>query len=150
MLAQCYLSGTAVLIIFIRLQLRLSDTRNRHQYEEDKISKTAFRMDTASGRMEGDPHGTPDLNQATAQLSDRETLLRGVDADLRQQLIARWAVAGQPVNGELIFRVTLPDGVHLTVCEQLLFYLPGTPGGFIVVYWSSITDPWPFRRAEDD
>lgn len=152
LLAQCYLSGTAVLMIFIRLQLRLSDTRNRHQYEEDKISKTAFRIDTASGRLEWDPHGTPDLHQATAQLPDRETLLRSVDADLRQQLIARWerVVAGKPVSDELIFRVTLPDGVHLTVCEQHLFYLPGTPGGFIVGYWSIITGPGPFRRVEDD
>lgn len=147
LLAQCYLSGAAVLMIFIRLQLRLFDHRGMKQQ-----NTIAFRLNVITGLLEWDPDGAPILSDIVIQFSDRKSLLSCVNADVRQQLLSRWnAVAsGAEVRGELIFQLTLSDGTQHTISETHLFYLPGERESFIVGYWSLVPGSVPLSRTEGD
>ncbi|HBS6036952.1 TPA: MASE1 domain-containing protein [Klebsiella aerogenes] len=151
LLAQGYLSGTAILTIFVRLLLRLPDKLNGPGRKQMHHEETAFRMDIRSGRIDWDLQGTPVLTDTVAQLPDRKILLQSVDTAVRQQLTSRWeqAIRGLPVGGSLIFRLTLPGDEHVMICERGLFFLPGTTGGFLVGYWLPASGPVSVIRPED-
>lgn len=151
LLAQGYLSGTAILTIFVRLLLRLPDKLNGPGRKQMHHEETAFRMDIRSGRIDWDLQGTPVLTDTVAHLPDRKILLQSVDTAVRQQLTSRWeqAIRGLPVGGSLIFRLTLPGDEHVMICERGLFFLPGTTGGFLVGYWLPASSPVSVIRPED-
>ncbi|EPQ3464471.1 MASE1 domain-containing protein [Klebsiella aerogenes] len=151
LLAQGYLSGTAILTIFVRLLLRLPDKLNGPGRKQMHHEETAFRMDIRSGRIDWDLQGTPVLTDTVAHLPDRKNLLQSVDTAVRQQLTSRWeqAIRGLPVGGSLIFRLTLPGDEHVMICERGLFFLPGTTGGFLVGYWLPASGPVSVIRPED-
>ena len=151
LLAQGYLSGTAILTIFVRLLLRLPDKLNGPGRKQMHHEETAFRMDIRSGRIDWDLQGTPVLTDTVAHLPDRKILLQSVDTAVRQQLTSRWeqAIRGLPVGGSLIFRLTLPGDEHVMICERGLFFLPGTTGGFLVGYWLPASGPVSVIRPED-
>lgn len=151
LLAQGYLSGTAILTIFVRLLLRLPDKLNGPGRKQMHHEETAFRMDIRSGRIDWDLQGTPVLADTVAHLPDRKILLQSVDTAVRQQLTSRWeqAIRGLPVGGSLIFRLTLPGDEHVVICERGLFFLPGTTGGFLVGYWLPASGPVSVIRPED-
>lgn len=144
LLAQCYLSGTAVLMIFIRLQLRLFDHRVKQH------NSIAFRLNANTGLLEWDPDAPPSLSYIVTQLPDLESLLSCVNEDVRPLLQSRWntVTAGIEVRSELIFLLTLPDGTQHTISEEHLFYLPGERDGFIVGYWSLVPGSVPLNRTE--
>ncbi len=72
LLAQGYLSGTAILTIFVRLLLRLPDKLNGPGRKQMHHEETAFRMDIRSGRIDWDLQGTPVLADTVAHLPDRK------------------------------------------------------------------------------
>ena len=153
LLAQGYLSGTAILTIFVRLLLRLPDKLNGPGRKQMHHEETAFRMDIRSGRIDWDLQGTPVLADTVAHLPDRKILLQSVDTAVRQQLTSRWeqAIRGLPVGGSLIFRLTLPGDEHVMICERGLFFCPvqqvdsSSDTGYPPVVWF----PLSVRRTTD-
>ena len=141
LLAQGYLSGTAVLTIFVRLLLRLPEARGESQSSLDDEVETAFRLDTRSGQLDWDVQGAPALVKAVAQLPDRNRLLGAVDDDVRKKFISRWdqVATGNPVEDTLVFRLVLTGGESVMVRERGLFFLPNAAGGFLVGYWTPLT-----------
>jgi hypothetical protein len=77
-----------------------------------------------------------------AQLTDRDLLLRAVDAGVRKKFITRWerVAAGGPLWEEIVFRLSLAGGESLMVRERGVFFLPSDAGGFLVGYWSPVTE----------
>lgn len=133
LLAQCYLSGTALLTIFIRLVLKSPEARGM-QLSDDEIS---YRLNVSSGRIDWDPQGSDVLRSATSSLDHREVLLSSVSAEIRAMLLVRWqnVLSGTAENTPLIFRLTPPSGKALPVCERNLFFLADAAGGYIVGNW---------------
>ncbi|WP_345828325.1 MASE1 domain-containing protein [Erwinia sp. HDF1-3R] len=151
LLAQGYLSGTAVLTIFVRLLLRLPEARVGMRHMGDDDGETAFRLDARTGRLVWDPHASPVLARTVAQLADRDSLLRSLETGVSEMLVSRWeqATAGIPVKEAIVFRLLLPDGESVTVRERGLFFLPDTSGGYLVGYWTPVTGISPLTRTED-
>ncbi|MFT4269384.1 MAG: hypothetical protein QM578_00070 [Pantoea sp.] len=148
LLAQCYLSGTAVLMIFIRLQQRLFSARNVMKNEG---CEAAYRLNEATGELSWDLPPGAALNAIVSHLPDRDALLGCVHPRTRLLLLSRWkAIAsGERVSASLVFRGTLPDGSRFSVSERHLFRLHTDAGTVIAGEWTPVHGPLPFSRAED-
>lgn len=148
LLAQCYLSSTAILMIFIRLL-----TRQQNSFDEiprEASQTTIFRLDTLTNNIDWDLSLSPALGDIVSQIRTKNILLDSVSTTVKQQMLTRWdtAISGTPVRETLVFRLTLPDKTRHTICEQNLFYMPGGKGGFIIGYWSPVPGSLPLGRTE--
>lgn len=149
LLAQVYLSGTAVLTIFVRLLLRFPKYHREECPEHSDSAETAFRLNIRTGHLDWDPHGNGILISIVRLLTDRETLLCYIDEETREQFFYRWkqVVIGLPIEKEFFFRIALPDGDVITVREHGLFFLPDKEADFLVGFWS-LGGPAPVISSE--
>lgn len=149
LIAQCYLSGAAVLMIFIRQLLYLSAGQSEDK-KKRVANEIAFRMDTTTGALDWDLSVDSSLHQLVTQFTDRNNLLRSVTPDIAEQLLRRWesVISGSPVDDMLVFQVTFPDGTRHAVGERRLFYLYDQHKGFVVGYWAFVSGYLPLSSME--
>lgn len=137
LLAQFYLSGTALLMLFIRLQLRqhLNKSQLSYQNESRNIS---FRMDFSTGDFEWDSKNDDGLSKIASYLHCREDLLYAVSDTIRSELKARWeyTVINKENKEDFVFEVSLKNNVKYVVWEKYLLYIPDDDKGSLIIYWS--------------
>ncbi|MGK8932709.1 MASE1 domain-containing protein [Pluralibacter gergoviae] len=148
MLAQGYLSGTAVLMIFIRLVLQMRGGEDNSAPADDGQA-IAFRLAIDSGQIDWDPDTDSPLRSVVSALRSREALLMALSDEVRQQMVSRWAqvTTGADVESGFVFRLSLPDAEPCDIYERNLFCIPGNGGGFIVGYWSPAAGGFPFNAV---
>lgn len=148
LIAQCYLSGTAVLMIFIRLQQQLFFARRARAPE---IHILSFLMNAQTGKLEWDFPDWQTPPEITRQISDRDSLLAGVSPRVRRQLWQRWdaILSGKSVSSPLLFRLRLSDGTRPAISERHLIRMHTAQGEAIAGEWGLIKGPLPLSREEE-
>ncbi len=132
LLAQCYLSAAALLLVFIRAQ-------KTHRPGDGRFQGVAYSLDPESGRLVWESPADPRLSAVLAPLTSREALLARVpDAKQKQQMVARWqAVAqGQPVTEPFRFSLALADRPPLSITERNMLLMADKDRPVIVAFWS--------------
>lgn len=148
LIAQFYLSGTAVLMIFIRLQQRLFSARRTVPPQSHSLS---FLMNARTGEMEWEFSDRPPVLEITGQIADRASLLASVSPRVRQQLRQRWdtILSGESVSSPLLFRLRLPDGARPAISERHLLRIHTVHGEAIAGEWLLIKGTVPLGREEE-
>ncbi|QDK20659.1 hypothetical protein ES815_21030 [Leclercia adecarboxylata] len=132
LLAQCYLSAAALLLVFIRAQ-------KTHTPADRHARSTAYSLDPETGRLVWAPHAHPALAAALAQVTTREALLiRVPDPRQQAQMAARWqAVAdSQPVAEAFHFTLALRDHPPIRITERNMLLMADKDRPVIVAFWS--------------
>lgn len=132
LLAQCYLSAAALLLVFIRAQ-KTPGSAGRHP------RKMAYSLDPETGRLTWDPHADPSLAAALASVTSREALLARVpNLQQQAQMTARWqAVAnGQPVAEAFRFTLALTGQAPLSLTERNIVLMSDKDRPVIIAFWS--------------
>ncbi|MEB6377751.1 MASE1 domain-containing protein [Leclercia adecarboxylata] len=132
LLAQCYLSAAALLLVFIRAQ-------KTHRDSEGHSRGVAYSLDPETGRLMWDPHADPAFAGALASIATREALLSRLPEPHQQaQMAARWqAVAqGQPVAERFRFTLALAGHTPVTITERNMLLMADRDRPVIVAFWS--------------
>lgn len=132
LLAQCYLSAAALLLVFIRAQ-------KIHTAADHLPRAMAYSLDPETGRLTWDPLADPAFAAALASVTSREALLARVpDPQHQTQMAARWqAVAnGQPVSEAFRFTLALPGQLPVPIAERNLLLMSDRDRPVIVAFWS--------------
>ena len=135
LLAQCYLSAAALLLVFIRAQ------KTPHS-ADGHARAIAYALDPETGRLSWDPHASPSLAAVLAPITRREALLARVpDPQQQAQMAARWrAVANsQPVAKVFRFTLALPDQPPIAMTERNMLLMADKDRPVIVAFWSEET-----------
>ncbi|MGU5952309.1 MASE1 domain-containing protein [Klebsiella pneumoniae] len=137
LLAQFYLSGTALLMLFIRLQLRQHLNKNQLSYQNESRN-ISFRMDFSTGFFEWESKNDDGLRKITSHLNCREDLLLSVSDFVKDELNARWeyTLLNKENNKDFVFEITLRNNVKYVVWEKYLLYIPDDKKGSLIIYWS--------------
>lgn len=136
LVAQCYLAGTALLIIFIRIQ---TDSVMKGQAaSQHAVSEMAYCLNPTTGVIDWDPMTPPGMEKITTAVSSRETLFSLVSPLVRADIASRWqsALTAKSINDEYRFPLKLPGGQGMKVTERNLICIPGPHGPVLVGYWS--------------
>jgi len=132
LLAQCYLSAAALLLVFIRAQ--------KTQTAVDRYPRAmAYTLDPETGRLTWDPHADPTLAAALAPVTSREALLARVpDPQQQKKMAARWqAVANSlPVADAFRFTLVLPGQPPIPITERNMLLMSDKDRPVIVAFWS--------------
>lgn len=141
LLAQCYLSGSALLMLFIRIQ---KPFRQRH----DDISSptggardTAYSLNMASGQLSWNPHADSELADLLKNITSAEQLLALLpDPQDKAELQARWQAMYEhrPVSAEFRFRLSQQGSQPRTIIERNTLLLPDAAGETIVGFWNEV------------
>jgi len=133
MLAQCYLSAAALLLVFIRAQ-------KRHAIRSERSTQDiAYSLDLESGQLIWNPHAQSALAAPLALITRREALLAQVpDARQQAQMAARWQAVAQNFPVAETFRFTLAiDGQKPTLmAERNMLMMADKDRPVIVAFWS--------------
>lgn len=147
LLAQCYLSAAALLLVFIRT-LKTQAPAERH------TRTMAYSLDPETGRLNWAPHSDPTLAAALVPVTRRDALLAQIpDPQQKAQMAARWqAVAnGQPVAETFHFTLALPGQPPLSLTERNMLMMTDNGRPVIVAFWSedkgSLFQPTPQEDA---
>lgn len=132
LLAQCYLSAAALLLVFIRAQ-------KTHRQRDIQARSIAYSLDPETGRLAWDPHADPALAAALAPVNSREALLSRIpDPEQQTQMAARWQAAakGQPVAERFRFTLTLAGHPPVAITERNMLLMAEKDRPVIVAFWS--------------
>jgi hypothetical protein len=138
-LAQCYLSGAALLIIFIRAQKRFSQTG----FAESAIRDVAYSLDPQTGMLTWNPHAQSPFTTELSHITTRDDLLAHIPDDRQKaQMQARWqAVLDQRVVGEgPRFMLHLQGRNPIALREKNTLMVAGKDAVTIVGFWSEAND----------
>lgn len=130
LLAQCYLSAAALLLVFIRAQ-----KKHRPAVRGD----IAYSLDPATGQLNWDPHTQSPLAAPLALITSREALLARLPVPRQQaQLLARWqAVAqNQPVAETFHFTLALEGHKPALMTERNMLMMADQDRPVIIAFWS--------------
>ncbi|MEB6336591.1 MASE1 domain-containing protein [Serratia rhizosphaerae] len=140
LLAQCYLSATALLLSFVYVQKRAAVTASE---AEERMAgfgqgKAAYHLEPQSGRLTWDENIHTPLSQQLAAISNVEQLFALLSAEDSSAMQQRWQqVLQQGGNSETFrFHLALPPSNRIAVSENRLLGLRGPAGVVIVGYWS--------------
>lgn len=133
LLAQCYLVGTALLIVFLRV---FTHTVRRYDAAADPLTETPFmyKFDMASGRVDWDANIHETLGLAKDAMSDVAHIMDRINPEDRpvvQGLMS--AATAQPAGGQLVeFQLQSAAGEWIAV-RTTTPALIDNPGGAILV-----------------
>lgn len=124
LLAQCYLSGTALLLIFIYLLKHTPKTQ----------LTASWHLDTATGRLTWDDSSPNALSQQLSTIHDRDRLLSLMSSDDRRIMRERWArvQSGSALKRSSRFSLTLSPTLILHLQETKLIALQ-QPDGVVLI-----------------
>lgn len=128
-LAQCYLSGSALLIVFIRAQKGFAQT-GKAQY---LIQGIAYALDPHTGQIGWNPHADSPLLAALSPIVTREELLRHIpDAGQKAQIQARWQAVSDhhSVEDGFSFALELEGHKPVEIVENNTLMVAGSIIGF--------------------
>ncbi|KGT89129.1 hypothetical protein NG99_20065 [Erwinia typographi] len=136
LVAQCYLAGTALLMIFIRIQtdsVQKGQAAARHA-----VGETAYCLDTTTGVINWDPMTPPGMEKIISAVGSREALFALVSPSVKADIASRWqsALTANNIDEEYRFPLPLADGEELAITERNLVCLPGPHGTVLIGYWS--------------
>lgn len=142
LLAQCYLSATALLLTFVYVQKREAE-KHAAQAAEERVAgpgqgQAAYHLEPQSGRLTWDNTINTPLSRQLAAINNVEQLFALLSAEDRAAMQQRWQRAQQQGASDDLFRfhLALPPGNRLAVSESRLLGLRGPAGVVIVGYWS--------------
>ncbi|MCU6671646.1 MASE1 domain-containing protein [Enterobacteriaceae bacterium H4N4] len=133
MLAQCYLSAAALLLVFIRAQKKHATRTDRGTWD------IAYSLDPESGQLNWNPHAQSALAASLALITRREALLAQLpDPRQQTQMAARWQAVAQHFPVAETFRFTLAiDGHKPTLmAERNMLMMVDKDRPVIVAFWS--------------
>ncbi|MRS15867.1 hypothetical protein GJV06_13310 [Enterobacteriaceae bacterium RIT691] len=128
-LGQCYLCGSALLIVFIRAQ-KIFVQANKPEY---LIQGIAYSLNPQTGRIGWNPHTDSPLLAALSPIVTREALLAHIpDAGQQAQLLARWQAVSEYHSVEDGFRFVLELEGHkpVEIAENNTLMVAGSIIGF--------------------
>ncbi|WP_273908531.1 MASE1 domain-containing protein [Enterobacter bugandensis] len=132
-LAQCYLSGSALLIVFIRAQKGMaSDTI------EGATRDIAYSLNPDTGQLSWNPHADSPLRDGLAHISTREELLACIPDDgQKSQLQTRWQTVSEhhDVTDGLRFTLKLHDHTLLNMVETRTMLVTGNDISAVIGFW---------------
>ncbi|WP_208952406.1 MASE1 domain-containing protein [Rahnella sp. ChDrAdgB13] len=136
LIAQCYLAGTAILMIFIRIQMRTIFNANAARPDDD--GEVAYYLDIRTGIIHWDPTVVSNLGKVTAAVHSRESLFALVGAPTQAKIESRWqaVLAGKQIEKEYRFRLSLPGFGEVVIAERNMFCMPGQHDNILVGYWT--------------
>lgn len=134
-LAQCYLSGSALLIVFIRAQKRF----RRADPGEYLIQDIAYSLDPLTGNLSWNPHASSPLCTELSHITTRETLLAHIPDDRHKaQMQSRWqaVLEHQAVDDGFRFMLHLDGHNPVLMCEKNTLFIAGSESHAIIGFWT--------------
>ena len=135
LLAQCYLSGSALLIVFIRAQKRFSRTAAA----EYLIQDIAYSLDPQTGSLSWNPHACSPLRAELSHITTREALLAHIpDDDQKAQMQSRWQalLEHRAVEDGFRFMLLLDGHKPLLMVEKNTLVVAGNQTDAIIGFWT--------------
>lgn len=127
LLAQCYLSGTALLLNFVYLL--------KHNQRSSPVS--SYYLEPQSGRLTWDQSSSNMLNQHLATINNADQLFSFMSPDDQQKMRERWAIvqSGSALNESFRFLLALSPTNTLCLQETKLIALQQSDGVVLIGYW---------------
>lgn len=128
LLAQCYLSGTALLLNFVFLL--------KHHQRASPAS--CYYLDPRSGRLTWDNSSSSALTQQLLDISHTDQLLSLMSPNDQQTMRERWDIvqSGRATKGAFRFLLTLSASNKLYLQETKLIALQQPDGIVLIGYWA--------------
>ncbi|MGU3413039.1 MASE1 domain-containing protein [Enterobacteriaceae bacterium C23F] len=133
-LAQCYLSGAALLIVFIRAQKSVGKTDRRSGASQD----IAYTLNPENGQIVWNPHACSPLSAELTAITSREGLLEHIpDEAQKAQLQRRWqsALEANAVEERFPFMLHLAGRRPVAMAEITTLPVVGAGSTVIVGFW---------------
>lgn len=152
-LAQCYLSGVALLMVGIRIQNMLK-AKNSDKTEYQKHSKNiAYTLNAVTGEITWNPHSSSELSERLVEIKSKDQLLLLLPyREEREKLILRWrnVLKNKQNNDGFRFRINLKNGEIILLEENNLICTVNQTGEFIIGFWEQIkkSDYYTSSRGE--
>ncbi|CAI1195776.1 putative diguanylate cyclase [Serratia quinivorans] len=126
LLAQCYLSGTALLLNFVYVLKRQVNTPAASYY-----------LDPKSGRLTWDGNSATILSRQLAKINHIDQLFSLISPDDQRKIRERWAVAqrGGVINEPFRFLLTFSSSNKLHLYETKLIALQQPDSVVFIGYW---------------
>ena len=137
LLAQCYLSGTALLLSFVYIQKRAAADGQMQQQQGPGHGRAAYYLAPESGRLTWDENIDTPLSQQLLDIDRVDRLLALLSVEEREVMQARWQAArhGEPPDEIFHFHLTLTPSHRIPLQESKLVVLRGPEGMALVGYW---------------
>lgn len=132
-LAQCYLSGAALLIVFVRAQKSFG----RAGKAEYLVQCIAYSLDPESGQLSWNPHSNSPLLNVLSPITTGEALLAHIpDSQQKKQMQVRWQAlqAHHAVEDGFRFTLELEGRKAVEVLESNTLMVAGS----IVGFWTQV------------
>ncbi|MDX6022725.1 MASE1 domain-containing protein [Scandinavium sp. V105_16] len=128
LLAQCYLSGTALLLIFIYFL----------RHSPKTFLTVSWYLDPRSGHLTWDDRSPNVLTQQLSTIPDTDRLLSLMSPGDRQIMRERWTrvQSGSTIKGSFRFLLTLSPTLTLHLQETKLIALQQPDGVVLIGYWT--------------
>ncbi|ATF95394.1 MASE1 domain-containing protein [Cedecea neteri] len=128
LLAQCYLSGTALLLNFVYLL--------KHHQRTSPAS--SYYLDPRSGHLTWDQSSPSRLTQHLSMINHTDQLFSLMSHDDQQIMRERWAIVqnGGAIKGAFRFLLILSPGNTLHLQETKLIALQQPEGVVLIGYWA--------------
>lgn len=134
-LAQCYLSGSALLIVFIRAQKNFSAVGAA----KSTLWDIAYSLDLQTGALSWNPHAKSSLSLELEQIHSQEQLLAHIpDKTQKIRLQDRWQAVhdNQTVEEDFHFTLQLEGRNPVKMIETRTLILAGTDADAIIGFWA--------------
>jgi len=128
LLAQCYLSGTALLLNFVYML----------KHHQEATPASSYYLDFTSGRLTWDNNSPSALTQQLSSIRHIDELFAYMSPDDQQKMRDRWALAqsGRAIKGSFRFLLTLSPSNKLHLQETKLIALQQPNGVALIGYWA--------------
>lgn len=137
LLAQCYLSGTALLLTFVYIQKRIIDDGQTQQVQGPGRGRASWYLEPASGRLTWDKNLDTPFSRQLAGIDRAQRLLALLSEPEREAMQKRWqaVLRGESVDDDFHFHLTLVPPHRIHIQESKLVALQGPNGMALVGYW---------------
>ncbi len=137
LLAQCYLSGTALLLSFVYIQKRIVADGRMRQLQGPGHGRATYYLEPQSGRLTWDENLNTPLSQQLSAIERADQLLALLSPGEREAMQARWQAArrGESTDEIFHFHLILTPPHRIGLQESKLVALRGPGGMALVGYW---------------
>lgn len=128
LLAQCYLSGTALLLNFVYLL----------KHHQSSTLTTSYYLDPQSGHLTWDDQSPTALTRHLVNITHINQLLSFMSLDDQQKMRERWATAqsGRSIKSTFQFSLGLTPTIKLHIQETKLIALQQPDRVILIGYWA--------------
>ncbi|EUM16608.1 hypothetical protein L465_00422 [Enterobacter sp. BIDMC 29] len=142
-LAQCYLSGAALLMVSIRVQnivrFRSTEEPDMHEYSKS----IGYTLNTNTGVISWNPYSTAEISAWLSNIKTKDQLLSLLPyEEERNHLNVRWesVVLNKQDNNAFRFRIKMESGKIALFEEKNLIYTVNQENVFIIGFWEQIKE----------